>query len=508
MAGLKKNIVASYLGQAWVAFMGIAFLPFYIKILGVEAYGLIGVFSLIQAWLVLLDMGITPTLNREMARFTAGSYSAQGINDLLRSLELICIGIAVAIAGAIYLASGWVARDWLVADKLPLETVANALSMMAFIVALRFVEGIYRASLFGLQRQVWYNVANSLLATARQVALFAVLALLSPTIQAFFLCQIVFSLLTVVVFAWQVRRVMPTPPVRPHFSWAAIEPVWRFASGMLGITLLALLLTQVDKLVLSKLLSLEHFGYYTLAGTVATVIYMVIGPVTQAVYPRMVELTTRGEAGTLVRIYHQTSQLITTLTAPAAALLFFYAPGVVFMWSGNVSLAENTGPILAVLAFGTFLNGLMYAPYHLQLAHGWTTLTLRSNVVAVVVIIPAIFWVVPRYGAVGAAWIWVCLNLTYILVVLQFMHRRILSDEKWAWLVRDVAIPLAGTTAVCILMYALRPSGYENRVGWFFFLLLTGGLSTLMTVLLSPSVRSLAISTFRQILPGAGPKQP
>jgi hypothetical protein len=53
--------------------MGLAFIPLYIKYHGIEAYGLIGLFALLQAWLGLLDMGMTPILGREMARFTGGT---------------------------------------------------------------------------------------------------------------------------------------------------------------------------------------------------------------------------------------------------------------------------------------------------------------------------------------------------------------------------------------------------------------------------------------------------
>jgi O-antigen/teichoic acid export membrane protein len=94
---LKRNLIANYLGQGWVAIMGLAFIPIYIKFLGIEAYGLIGLFALLQAWLALLDMGMTPTLGREMARFTGGSHTAQSIRDLLRSIEIIALGIAVLI---------------------------------------------------------------------------------------------------------------------------------------------------------------------------------------------------------------------------------------------------------------------------------------------------------------------------------------------------------------------------------------------------------------------------
>lgn len=45
----KRNLIANYLGQSWTALMGLAFIPLYIKYLGIEAYGLIGLFALLQA---------------------------------------------------------------------------------------------------------------------------------------------------------------------------------------------------------------------------------------------------------------------------------------------------------------------------------------------------------------------------------------------------------------------------------------------------------------------------
>ena len=91
---LRKNVLANYLGQGWRAIMSLAFVPLYIKYIGVEAYGLIGIFVMLQAWLGLLDIGMKPTLVREMARFSGGGYDAQSVWDLLRSIEIVALGIA------------------------------------------------------------------------------------------------------------------------------------------------------------------------------------------------------------------------------------------------------------------------------------------------------------------------------------------------------------------------------------------------------------------------------
>jgi len=74
--------------------MALLFIPLYIKFLGIEAYGLIGLFMTMQALFMLLDMGLGATVNREMARLSVLPDKAQEMRDLVRSLEVIyCFGL-------------------------------------------------------------------------------------------------------------------------------------------------------------------------------------------------------------------------------------------------------------------------------------------------------------------------------------------------------------------------------------------------------------------------------
>ena len=423
--------------------MGLVFIPLYIQYLGIEAYGLIGLFALLQAWLGLLDMGMTPTLGREMARFTGGGHTAESIRDLLRSIEVIALGIALLIAGGIALGSHWIASSWLKAENLPVEVVAQAFTVMGLVTALRFVEGVYRSSIVGLQRQVLYNAINSGMATLRGLGAVVVLAWVSPTIQVFFLWQGLISSATLVILAGATYATLPSATRAGRLSLTALRGIGRFAGGMVGITFLALLLTQVDKMLLSKLLPLSEFGYYTLAAVVAGALYMLIGPITQAWYPRLCELQARADPAALADTYHKGAQLVTVIAGSAAIVVMLFSETLLHLWTQNADLAARTAPLVSLLMLGNLLNGLMGIPYQTQLAHGWTGLTVRINIVAVVVLVPALFWVVPHYGAVGAAWVWVSLNAGYVFIGIHFMYRRILSAEKWRWYRQDVLAPLA-----------------------------------------------------------------
>ncbi len=500
MTLIKRNLLANFLGQAWVAVMNLAFIPLIIGYVGIEAYGLVGVFAILMAALPLVDMGMTPTLGREMARFTAGAHTPQSIGDLLRSLELICFSIAFVLAAGVWAASGVIASGWLQSQQLPLDAVAQALSIMALVVGLRLCEGVYRSALLGLQRQVLFNSINAALATLRHGGAVVVLALVSPTIQAFFLWQAIASFVSIIALAVTLHRVLPTPPARPEFRWSALSEVWRFASGMLGITLLATLLTQTDKLLLSRLLTLTDFGYYSLAATLASSLSLIITPVTQAIYPRMVELASLNDEAQLATLYHRGSQLVTVLIAPAVSLLSFYGQGVIFVWSGDATLAAHTGPILSVIVIGTFLNGLMWMPYQCQLAHGWTSLALRSNLVAVCVLVPAILFVAPRYGAVGTAWIWVLLNAGYVAINVQIMHRRLLKAEKWRWYGADVLLPTLGAVGIAMASRLIAPTPLSDRLHWAGFVVVVGVLALLGSLLTSDRLRHAVLSRYTVLM--------
>ena len=485
MTSIKKNIISNYIGQGWSGFMAVAFLPSYVQYLGVEAFGLIGLFAVVQALVMVLDMGMSPTLNREMTAFTNGNYSTQSIRDLLRSLETVCYGIAITAVFVMWLFSDYVAQEWLKADHLSAGDVARALILMTIVAALRLCEGVYRGSLYGLGHQVWYNFISSLSSTVRYVGVLAVLVWFAATIEAFFIWQAGVSLVTLAVLATRVHQLLPMAPLRSQFSRESISRVRRFAGGMTGITLLTMIFLQLDKALLSRLVSLEELGYYTLAATAANVMFMVVVPATQAIYPQLVKLSLGTNGKEIVAIYHKTAKLVTVLTASASMLLCFFPGGTIFMWSGNQDLVKNTAPLLSILVIGSFLNGLSYLPYQLEIAHGRTSALLKANVFSVLVFIACISIVVPAYGVTGAAWVWVVLNAIYLLLTSYIIHSRLLIGHKWNWYCFDILVPASGAIVVMIAMSQFHPPDYSDRVHWFLFLLLSGAIAVSVSAMLA-----------------------
>ena len=97
MSLLKRNIIANFSGNIWQILMGLMFIPLYIKFMGVESYGLIGFYATLLTIFGLLDMGLSNTLNREMARLSVLPDKEQEMRNLVRTLEVIFWSIAIFV---------------------------------------------------------------------------------------------------------------------------------------------------------------------------------------------------------------------------------------------------------------------------------------------------------------------------------------------------------------------------------------------------------------------------
>src|SRR5204863_254600 len=119
-------------------------------------------------------------------------------------------------------------------------------------------------------------------------------------------------------------------------------------------------------------------------------------------------------------------------------MLIAFAPELMLLWTRSAVTAQQTTALVRIVTLGTLLNGFLNVPYSLQLAHGWTRLALVTNCLALVVEIPILLFVAQRYGAVGAASVWLGLNTMYFTIGVNFMYRRILRRERWRWYGQDI----------------------------------------------------------------------
>ncbi|MCP9749913.1 lipopolysaccharide biosynthesis protein [Ferruginibacter sp. HRS2-29] len=487
---LKANIIANFAGNGWSALIGIIFVPLYLKYIGAEGYGLIGIFASLQVVLSLLDSGLSTTLNKEMARMNATPGNEQRMRNLVKTLGNIYWIMALAAGFIALCLSPLLANYWVQPKELSTQTVTYAFILLSVSMVFQFPTSFYSGGLLGLQRQVMLNLNRVFFATLKSAGALLVLIFISRSILAFFCWTLFVSVLQAFSMKISLWRSLPASPSAPVYDKSELKNIWRFAAGMLGISLTAVLLTQVDKIILSKVLSLEQFGYYTVACTLGLMIYQIIGPLSQSYFPRFSALTGLNRGEELKNIFHQGCQLVSVLVLPATFVLCFFSKELIFIWTHNAETVENTWLVASVYAVGTGFNGLLNIPYQLTLAHGWTKLGFYQNIFFLCLMIPLTICFSLNYGALGGAISWAVVNVLYFSITPSLIFNRLLKGEKLHWYLYDCIIPLGVSfTMVYLARYfipfgAIRP--YVLQLG---ILTVVGMITVGATLLFTKSLR-------------------
>lgn len=491
---LKVNIAANLTAQLWSTLLQLLLVPVYVRLLGMEAYGMIGVFLMLSATLQVFDLGFAQTLNRELARWTGDKSGAPALRDLVFTVEVIYYLLILAIASVLVITLPAVGPDTLRAGTLDRATLSTAIALMIAVIALLWPINLYQSGLMGLQRQVSANVLRVVGSTVAGVGAALCLYFVSASIVTFFAWQIFSAALALAASAVVFRARLPRSERPARFTLSILKPVWRFSAGVSALTISAIVLTQMDKWFLASILPLDLFGAYALAWTAANGLSLLTAPVFAAVYPRFSSLVARHESEALMRLYHTATQAIAASIVPAALVMSCFSMELLWAWTGNRAVAQQAAPMLAVLAVGTMLNSLAHMPYAWELAHGRTRVFLTVNWIAIAIGLPLLWQLATRWGGVGAALIWVLLNLAYFVFAIPAIHGRMAPDERRRWLWRDVAVPLAyAGCAIAVCRWLAPPP--ESRTGAFVDLAVALAVSGVAALLgaheLHPRLRQL-----------------
>ncbi len=496
-ATVVRNIIANFMGGTWTGVLGLALTPLYIKLIGIESYGLIGFYLSLRALSAVLDMGLSTTLNRELARVSALKGRNQEARDMVRTFELIYWGIGIVIGGALVGLAPLIAGHWLRAQGMPAHTVAQAVMIMGLVFAFDWPVSLYFGGLVGLQRQVLLNGARATMGTLRSGGAVLVLWLISPTIQAYFIWQLIVTAAQTLVMAGCLWTSLPAGDKRPTFRKELWLNNWRFAAGIAGISLLSTILMQSDKIILSKLLALQLFGCYMVAWTVAGGLNYISNPVFTALFPRLTQAVAQGNEPDLARLYHKGCQLVSAVVLPAWIIVALFSKDILSLWIRNRFVVKNAYLLVSLLTTGTAFNSLMLLPLALQLAHGWTKLSFYKNVVCVIFFVPTLIWLIRHYGSAGAAIAWIAINAGYILIEIPLMHRRLLKGEMWRWYSVDVGLPLLVSLCAGIGARALMPAG-RSGYATLLYIAAASSVALLSSVMATPFTREWLQKAFRR----------
>jgi len=464
VAKLKSNIIFNFLGSAWLGILTLAVTPVQVHFLGVEAFGFVGLITILQVLLGTLDLGISATVTKVVSSDHSPQRSASA--DAVNTASTVYWVIAFLIAVLLWLNSEKVAAFWLSRTKLDPATVTLGIEIIAVYLGLRWPVAFYTGVISGLQRMDVLNAVKASVQTLRLVGGVAVLFFV-PDLLAFLVWFAISSAVELVVYALATYRLLPALRIWPRFSLASFRDIWKYSAAMNLIALTALVLSQSDRLFVTKFLSLEALGYYSIAYNASIAISLVQSAINSASFPAFSHSFSSGRHADLLSRYGKASQLMGLVVALPCFALVFFGHEILRLWI-NASVADEASLTMAWLAVGFFFNAVVSNAYMAAVACSQPKLPLKVNLLALVLYLPALYWLVRHYGISGAAAAYAGLNIYYLFTLLPLVQVKVMQQGFGLWLrINLLPFLLAGSLSfgsAKILALAVQPGGQTVAV--------------------------------------------
>lgn len=483
---ISKNIAANYLSFIIVSVITFVFGPKYIQYLGVESYGIVGFFTMLQGWFNILDLGLTPTISRESSRFNAGTLDAISFRKIFKSISIVFVLTAVIGGSTLFYLSEFIANNWLKSSPSLFEYIVQAVKIMALSISLKWIGGLFKGLITGMEHFVWLSAFSVFFALLRFCGVIVALKYWGSTLSVFFIYQLVILIFEFIVLAFKANSLLPVvKDFNIGWSFKPILPLLKFSLSIAFTSTVWVIVTQLDKLMLSGILTLKDYGYFTLAITISSAVTAIGGPISNVLMPRMSVLYSQGDEKKLLQLYSKSTRIVTSLTFAVALIFSFFPDSTIRIWTNDEEIIKNVSPILVFYSLGNVVLSAAAFPYYLQYSKGQLKYHIKGNFIMLFILIPSIVFSSIFFGGVGAGIAWMLINLIYLLFWVSYTHKMIQPGIHNNWILKDV---LFNILPMFLFVFCFKLiCQYYNVEILSIYLLLTLGAVTLMTSSLSLS---------------------
>ena len=498
MASTHRNIISNFIGNLWMAILTAIIIPLQINYLGIEAFALVGLIGTLQLIFNILDLGLSTSIIRVIA--SDRSIDKQESTGVVNTAMIFYWLMAFLIAIFILINSKYIANNFLNQSSLPYETIAQAIFIIGLSVAARWPVALYMGILSGLKKQDTLNFIKVICISLR-LGVGIIIVMLTRDILVFLYWILFCSIFEIAYYYYVCRLHTPKKYYQIRLELASLKKIWKFSLAMNIIAILSMILINIDKIFVSKIMSLEDLGYYYLAYNVAVCLTLIQSSINSAMFPTLSEDFSKNNPDNFKNKYINITQLTIYVVALPAFIMIFYSYEGLVLWVGEEA-ASGSSLVMAILAMGFLITASISNSYIASIAAGKPLIAIKINIIAIIFYIPLMYFLIIEYGIVGASICWLILNVYYLFVQVPINHKLIFNIKYFNWLLKYF-IPYMLLGIICFggSKLILNITGLYTEILPIFILLLISAItySIIGYILLSKSIKKDIEEFLRQI---------
>jgi O-antigen/teichoic acid export membrane protein len=317
--------------------------------------------------------------------------------------------------------STYISAHWLKLGDLPIGLGILSVCGAALIFLFQFPGALYRSFLIGSQAQVPLNKILVVANIFRHVG-GIILVYLYPSVATYIAWQVLVALCETLVRRARVWSLLGSPGRRDGWDLKELSHFFRLIRGLSIAIWFGALFVQLDKVILSKMVSLEEFGYYSIASSVSLGVLQLIYPILQAVQPKAIAL--KDDPILLRQLYMKLFLLILIVFSLVILGFFLVGKPLISLWLGHADAAKYVYEFCSMLLVGTAFNALYNVGYMDWVVCGRARNILALNLFSLALTMIFLPIAIDAYGTKGATLGWVVINLIGFCFSLGWLKRR------------------------------------------------------------------------------------
>lgn len=413
------NMVANYLGVAWVGVLNLALLPIYMKWLGPEQWGVVALCLAAQSVANVIDLGLSQVMPRDIARVNT-DVPAQG--RLFKAFSLAYIILGGFGMGVGILASPWLLNSWFNGGQGLGEHAQIAFVLASLTFLFQFANGANIAYWNGLQRQGLANIRTCSFATAKHALALAVIIGGGASAIGYLVPFALVSSLEFAVNRHGIKRSIDGFD-RIQIGWVDLRKMVVEVRGLSFSILVGMVVSQMDRVYLSRTLSPAQFGAYAALLSLGLAFMQLQYPVMLAIFPGAVR--DRAMAG-----IRSGMLLVLGVCVVPCALVAMAAGPILRSWMGASAIPDGGILVFQMLLLAVALNALYHVVYQYMIAAGDGRFLAFVNVISLALSTMILMVFSDRLGIVVGGLSWVGISFAQLLLGMIWLMGKTVKNNK------------------------------------------------------------------------------
>jgi O-antigen/teichoic acid export membrane protein len=407
-SSVKKIFLSNFISQALSAVVGVAILPFYSKYFNAADYGVFMIFYMAFSWVMIFDLGFTNYLNKEATLYKNGKILQSKFFQVLRTYEVFFLGLillSILIIVCFRLTNfnqfeffQSITNDW------------NWMLLILFAAFLKLFSMLYKASLDGFYLGNIASIASVSFLVLRYVLPFCIVFVYTFSLIDFLLYQVCISVAesSIMLILVRAKGKINIPVTAFSVNWNHVVNKFTLYSSM--NTVLYILTTQFDKILLVKVLPLSEYGQYASIIAITNGIFYLSGPFMSTITPRLIGGIAAGKSRLSMKALEGSFDLTSSVIIGSSCLIGINGVLILKVLQPNIisSSAINWIFFLYIVGNGMYsLIGYVNIP---QIAFGDVRFNLILSVIIAFLTILCVIYIGPKYGILGLSIFWFIKN--------------------------------------------------------------------------------------------------